>query len=868
LAAEASVSDLIPVGLRVDGLREPLGLGSRAPRLSWRIESSQVGVRQAAYQIQVSIEGEAQSLWDSGRVASGDSIDITYEGPPLVSRTRYLWRVRVWSSAGAGSPWSESATWETGLLEREDWTARWISAPDPDTVPDVDGVYQTSAAPLLRTEFTLDETPVRGRIYATALGLYELWVNGTRVGDQVLTPGWTDYHRRIQYQTYDVTGLLVAGRNALGVVLGDGWYRGHIATLGRHFYGDRLAALVQLEEVGSSGDAVTVTSDATWRAASSGIVAHDILMGEAEETAAWPRGWDLPGFDDSGWTSALFEAPTGGELVAPVDAGATVVETLSPVQVTWHDGRSIVDFGQNLAGHVRLDLDLAATTKVTLRHAELLDPEGGLYTENLNTAKQTDTYLAGPGPQRFEPRFTYHGFRYVEVSGLPEPLELGCIVSRVVSANLEPTGGFECSDPMLDQLQRNILRGQRSNFVSIPTDCPQRDERLGWTADAFVFAPTATFNQNVLPFFRKWLIDLEDVQRPSGGYPDVAPGAIYGGVGNAGWGDAGILLPWCLYVRYGVTDILERHYDGMRRHLDYLQAGSTGLIRSAGRYGDWVGLEGPTPKGVIGTAFFADCARTLGRIASVLGDGPFRDECEELYDRIRTAFIDNFVADDGAIAGRTQVGHVLALAMDLVPDDLRAGTAGLLAADIEARGGHLATGFLGTPFVLPVLSDHGYHDLACRVAQQRTFPSWGFQIEHGATSMWERWDGLLPDGRPHPSSMNSFNHYAFGSVGDWLYRYVGGLDPDSRHPGYRHARIRPRPGGTLRWARLWHDSPYGRWEVEWQLDDGHLTLAVTVPPNTTADVILPGETLADLGTSTRVESGRHRFCSAWSNPVG
>jgi alpha-L-rhamnosidase len=770
-----------------------------------------------------------------------------------------------------------------GLLDPDDWVARWIRAPRPDTLPDEEGIMVPAAAPLMRTHFALDESPLRARAYVTALGLYELRINGTKVGDQVLAPGWTNYHRRIQYQTFDVTGMLAVGENALGVILGRGWYSGHVASLGPYFYGDFPAALVQLEVQTANGGVITAATDATWRTASSGIRSDDLLIGEQEDAAAWPTGWDRPGFDDRGWDSVRLHAGTGGELVSQVDTGTKVVKTLRPIQVTGRDGVSIVDLGQNMVGHVRLDLDCDAGTEVRLRHAEVLRSDGDLYTGNLLTAQQRDTYLTREGSQSFEPRFTSHGFRYVEISGLDQPIEEEHVTGAVVSADLESTGRFSCSDPMLNQLQRNIVWGQRGNFISVPTDCPQRNERLGWTGDAQVFAATAAFNMNVLPFLRKWLIDLEDAQRPSGAYPDVAPGGIFGifgGVGNAGWEDAGIIVPWCLYVRYGVTDVLEHHYAGMRRYLAYLRANSTGYVRSAGRYGDWLSLEGPTPMDVIGTAFFAHSAHLLGMIAGVLGDDDGRAECEVLRSSIREAFIESFVEDDGAIAGHTQVGHILALHMGLVPEDLRAATAELLARDIRARGHHIVTGFLGTRFALPVLSEHGYHELACRVAQQDSFPSWGFQIKHGATTPWERWDGWTPEHGFREGVGNSFNHYAFGSIGDWLYRYIGGLEPDPEHPGYGHARVHPRPGGSLRWSRLSYDSRYGRWKVHWELVDGQLALDVVVPANATADIVLPanatairyghdhvappdGATVRDdpHGTSVHVGSGRYGFRS-------
>lgn len=716
-----------------------------------------------------------------------------------------------------------------GLLKPQDWSARLIGAPESDTVPNVEGVFASSPAPLFRHEFELHHPPARARVYASALGLYELWVNGSRVGNRALAPGWTDYHTRIQYQTYDVTPILVHGTNALGAVLGHGWYWGHVATRAQ-VYGHTPALFAQLEVSTRDGEILRVASEATWRTAPGGITFDDLLMGEEEDAAAWPEEWTRPGFDDRPWPGASYRAPTGGRLVAQVDTGVTCVEVVCPVGVTWHEGTSIMDMGQNVAGRVRTDLDVPPGTAVTLRHGEMLCPDGALYTDGLESARQTDRFVARGGGERFEPRFRYHGFRFVEVSGLSDPIEPDQMAACVLSEDLDRTGDFSCSDPMLNQLQRNIVRSLRANFISVPTDCPQRDERLGWTGDAQVIAPTAASNLDVLPVFRKWLIDLEDAQLPSGANPDVAPGAIYGDAGNAGWGDAGILLPWTLFVRYGAADVLERHYDGMRRHLEYLRASSTEHVRRAARYGDWLGLEGITPKAAIATAYFAYCARGLSYIAQVLDDERGRFE-KELYGSIRSAFIERYVEDDGGIAERTQVGCVLALHGDLVPDDLR-----------EATAAKLAAGFLGTPLALPVLSESGYRELACRVAQQRTFPSWGFQIEQGATTLWERWDGWTPEWGFHEiAGGNSVNHYAFGVIGDWLYRYVGGLDPHPAHAEYGHARIHPRPGGSLTEASVWHASPHGRWEVEWKLDGDELTLDATVPANATAEIVLPAQ---------------------------
>jgi alpha-L-rhamnosidase len=839
-------------GLRVEYLANPLGIDAPRPHLSWRITSKQRNTIQAAYELQVArSEADLVSgrhlLWESGRVASDASVFVPYGGPILESRSRYVWRVRVWDATGRASPWSAPASWETGLLQPSDWTAEWIGTTDTLNGP----------SPLLRRAFKVDGAIAAARIYATSHGLYELDLNGQRVGDQLFTPGWTSYRKRLQYQTYDVTKLLHPGDNAIGAMLGDGWYRGQLGfSGGRAIYGKQLGLMLQLEIRYRDGRIERVVSDPQWKTSTGPILASDIYGGETYDARLEHSGWASAGYDDRSWAFAVRLSSPGSRLLAPESSPVRRVALLRPITVKRApSGETIFDLGQNFTGWARLKVRGSAGTTVTLRFAEVLDRDGNLYTANLRRAAQTDRYtLKGGGEETYEPHFTFHGFRYVGVTGLPTAPDTGTITGIAVSSDLARTGLFETSDSLLNHLQHNIVWGQRSNFLDVPTDCPQRDERLGWTGDAQVFAPTAAFNMDVSGFFSKWLGDVAADQDPSGSLPWVIPDVLGAdsahGSGTAGWSDATVIVPWTAYVAYGDRGLLERQYPSMRAWVEFerRRAGPPpNLIwRPGWQFGDWLALHSDDPSypgattstDFIATAYFAHSTDLLARAARALGKDTDATRYEALFRDVRASFNREFVSASGRVGENTQTAYALAIAFGLLPDSLVSVAAERLAADVRARDMHLTTGFLGTPQLLPVLSATGHIREAYGLLMQRTYPSWLYPITRGATTMWERWDGIRPDSSFEDAGMNSFNHYAFGAVGDWMYRTIGGISLDESAPGGKKVRIAPLPGGGLTYAQASLETLYGTVGSSWRIDGQRFVLAVTVPPNTTAEVTL------------------------------
>jgi alpha-L-rhamnosidase len=869
--------------LSVERRRLLLGIDISRPRFAWRLEGMGDGARQTAYQLQVLDTGDPRAswvapTWDTGRCAAGASTYVPYTGPTLQSRHRYSWRARIWDGAGAPTDWSAPAEFEMGLLSANDWSARWIAPMRSDLASEPEELRAPRPVALLRRRFDLPTAPERARLYITALGLYDAFVNGQRVGDEWLTPGWTDYNTRVQYQTYDVTDLLREGANVLGVRLGDGWYTGNVGGLGRVRYGDEPALMCQLEVQLPSGQQVVVGTDEGWLARESGTWLNDLQTGERTDFRREPAGWNAADADETDWQPVALHAGLGSRLVAARDDGVRVVDVLPALSIREAgQNRYVVDLGANAAGVLRVRARGQPGQPIVMRHAEALDDQGELYTVNLRTAEQRDEFiLASESDATFEPRFTFHGFRYAEISGAGGPLAADEVTYQVLSSATRQVGSFSCSDPLVDKLQSNIVTSLRANFISIPTDCPQRNERLGWTADLQIFAPTALFNADVTNLLDKWLDDLVDAQLVSGAYPDVAPQPPgFVGWGNTAWGDAGVIVPWVMYERSGDAGVMERMYDSMRRFMAYLEADQTNGYRFAGRYGDWVSLGARSDKTFIGTAYLAYVADLFARIAAVVG-GSRGSEGEERFrafaDRVRGALQHRFLGDDGRLTAETQTTYAMALAFNLLPEELRASAGDRLAELVEAADTHLATGFLGTPLVMPALSDNGQHELACRLLRQTTYPSWLFEVRNGATSIWERWNGWTPEQGFHPSRMNSFNHYAFGAVGDWMYRYLAGLDPVE--PGYRRTRLRPRPGGGFTSAQATHESLYGVHACGWQLQNGSLRVDVQVPANTSATVVLPvpgadgvrmnghppqSSRLADGSLEIDVSPGRHSF---------
>src|ERR671913_331421 len=683
-----------PVGLRCEYRVDPLGIGERVPRLSWTLESEERGQVQSAFRILVAacegdLEAEENLLWDSGRVESGRTIGVEYEGEALRSGSQCVWKVRVWDGANNPSPYSRPAVFEMGLLEKSDWEGTWISAgkdPSGDLGPPSGDEYDDLAnglapSPYLRREFPLDKPVRRARLYATARGVYELYINGNKVGNDVLAPGWTDYDRRIQYQTCDVTPLLADGPNALGAVLGDGWFAGFVGFDPKHkgaHYGARPQLLAQLNVEYEDGTTESLATEGSWRCSTGPILYSDLLVGESYDARREMPGWAEPGFHDSGWYGVEAEEIEDTNLVAQPDEGIRITEELEAKTVTEPEsGRYVFDLGRNMVGWVRLNVEGEAGAEVTLRHAEALNPDGTIYTENLRSARQADTFiLKGEGEETFEPRFTFHGFRYVEVTGYPGEPPLGALTGRVVHSATPPTGSFECSSQMVNELQENIVWGQRGNFLSVPTDCPQRDERLGWMGDAQVFVRTACFNMDVAAFFEKWMADVEDAQSPEGAFPDVAP--LLRGLsmldlsnGAPAWGDAGIIVPWTVYRTYGDTRIVEKHYDAMGRWMEYLREANPDLLRTerlGNNYGDWLAPKGDyTPKDLLATAYWAYDARLMAEMAEAIGRRDDARGYEELFRGIKEAFIAAYVFSDGRVKGDTQTCYTLVLHMNLLP---------------------------------------------------------------------------------------------------------------------------------------------------------------------------------------------------------
>ncbi len=900
-AATAPAETITVTKLRCEYKTNPIGLDVVKPRLSWQIQAPDRGVLQATYQVRAASSAEdlqagQRLLWDSGQVRSDASIHIEYGGADLKSHQRVYWQVRVSDQKGRISPWSEAAFWEMGLLQPSDWTARWIQ---PDLPEDT---KQSQPAPMLRKEFTLP-TPVReARAYVTALGLYEAELNGQKIGGELFTPGWTAYDHHIQYQTYDVTTLLRQGDNAIGVTLGDGWYRGWLGFGGqRNTYGDRLALLLQIRVTYLDGSTGSIGTDAGWKAATGPILKSDIYNGETYDARLEKTGWSRAGFDDSSWRLVrLVDAP-GAQLVAPAGPPVLRIQEITPVKVlSTPAGDAVLDMGQNMVGWIKMKVRGPAGTKVTLRHAEVLDKEGNFYTENLRAAKQTDEYiLRGQGEEVFEPHFTFHGFRYVAVAGYPGDVKTGDFAGVVIHSDITPAGTFECSDPTINQLQHNIVWGQKGNFLDVPTDCPQRDERLGWTGDAQVFAPTACFNADVAGFYTKWLKDVAADQKPTGAVPHVIPNVLQrnsptANSASAGWADAAVLVPWTVYLSYGDTRILEEQYPSMKGWVDYMtgKAGDSLFWNQDFTFGDWLAFAttrsdypgATTDKDLIMQAYFARSTDVVRQAAMILGKSSDAARYGELLAKIKEVFNDEFVSPNGRLSSNTQTAYALALGFDLLPKDLRVRAAERLVADVR-RFKHITTGFLGAPLMCPVLTDWGYVDEAYMLLFRKEYPSWLYPITKGATTIWERWDGLKPDGTFQDKGMNSFNHYAYGAIGDWLYSVVAGLGIDSEKPGYRRVRIRPLPGGGLTYARASHQSMYGPVSSGWEIRDGLFRLDVEVPPNTSATIWLPGAKMADVMEGgvpvataagvARVEqesaavlmdigSGRYSFSYPWS----
>jgi alpha-L-rhamnosidase len=854
--------------VRFEHLRETLGLGLTHPRLSWMIETALREWRQSGYEIEA-YGPEGQLHGQTGRVSSDQSALVDWPFAPLASRTRLWIRVRVWGDDGLPSAWSRLYPIEAGLLAASDWTARFVT-PDWD-----EDTTCPQPAPLLRHEFTVRPDFTHARLYITALGVYEAQLNGNAVGDHVLAPGWTSYHHRLCYQTFDVTELLQEGRNTIGAILGDGWYRGRLGFNGgrRNIYGDRLALLAQLEIHYADGTTERIVTDETWHAAQGPIRASDLYDGETYDARLERPGWSAPGYDDSDWAGVRVLEQDPSRLVAPSGPPVRRIEVIAPVAITPSpSGRTIIDFGQNLVGRLRITVSGPRGQTITFRHAEVLE-NGELCVRPLRTAQATDHYiLRGEGIEHWEPRFTFHGFRYAEVTGWPDELRAENVQAIVCHSDMERTGWFECSDPLINRLHENVVWSMRGNFLSIPTDCPQRDERLGWTGDIQVFAPTACFLYNTAGFLTSWLADLAAEQAATGGVPFMVPQVMDRlPIPAAAWGDAAVIVPWVLYQRYGDVNVLATQFESMRAWVDLVArtAGESYLWSQGFQFGDWLDPTAPpdrpaaarTDPYVVATAYFAHSAELVGHAAAILGRAEEADRYWQLAAHVRTAFNAEYVTPAGRLMSDAETAYALALQFALLPTAEQRDHAGKrLAALVRKSGYHISTGFVGTPLICDALCSVGEYDAAFRLLTERECPSWLYPVTMGATTIWERWDSLRPDGSVNPGEMTSFNHYALGAVADWLHRTVGGLAP--AEPGYRHLTVQPHPGGGLTFARARHRTPYGIAESAWHIKGEQIEVEVVVPPNTTATVTLPGNDTAPI----EIGPGTHHWLYSYREP--
>ncbi len=900
-----------PVSLRCEYRVNPLGIDETQPRLTWRVESAERGQMQTAYQILVASSAELLSknsgdMWDSGKISSGDTVNILYAGKPLASRQQCFWKVCVWDKDGK-SKWSAAASWTMGLISADDWKANYISVRDNSPVwKDTTNLFLPPARQY-RKEFSATKKIARATIYATALGIYELYLNGQPVGDARFAPGWTDYHQRAYYNTFDVTPLVKSGGNAFGAWLADGWYSGYIGFglltgigtehLGRDTYGRTPALVAQLEIEYTDGTREIIPTDKSWKVTSNGPVREgDFLMGENYDARQETPGWTRAGFDDAKWEAAILAEENGSKPATfyefqnpsqpgngpkiegrPIDLGfhappkleafpglpVRPVQEIKPIAITSPtNGVYIFNLGQNFAGVARLKVKGPAGTKIQLRYGEMLYSDGRLMTENLRKARATDTYIlrGDKNGETWMPRFTFHGFQYVEVTGYPGKPEKDAITGIVLHSDTPLTSDFACSDPVPNRLFKNVVWTQRANFVDLPTDCPQRDERFGWMGDAQIYVHCATLNADVAAFYTKWLREVMEAQRPSGTFPGYCPYPFeHGWDFGTAWCDAAVICPWTVWQAYGDTRIIERCWPNLVKFMDWRKTTSKNFLGIAhgNDWGDWLSFGKKTPLEYVDTVYFAYTAKLMSDMAAAIGKNSEAAEYIDLFAHIKSAFAEKYLKADGSLSVDNETAYALAIYMDLLPENVRPKSGKILADKLRAgetdKTSGMTTGFLGTRPLLPVLTSVGENDLAVKHFQSRKFPSWGYEVEQGATTIWERWNGYTkefgfggPDGSQN-AAMNSFAHYSFGAVCEWMINDLAGIQSDG--PGYEKIIIHPHPPSPgsnsarepIHWVKAHYDSIHGRIASEWRRTEGRFELSVEIPANTTATIYLPAK---------------------------
>lgn len=814
------------VDLCVEYQENPIGIDIACPRFSWKMESGRTNTMQTGFQIQVMSEG--QKIWDSGRQKSDQSVLVEYSGPPLEAGCIYTYRVAVWDNHGETA--QADGTFEMGLLSGSHFQAKWITHPY---------AKEETACPVFRKEIYQKKAVKQARIYATALGVYELQVDGSKVGDAFFAPGWTNYKKRLQYQTYDVTAFFNRqGEHMLEIMVGNGWYKGIFGfTCVPNHYGDRTAVLAQLRIIYEDGTEDITGTDLSWKVKTGTVRYSEIYMGETI---------------DSTYTEEILEAVEAFsypmENITAQECEQVRITERTPAKelLLTPKGEKVLDFGQNMAGIVEVKVQGKPGQKIVIRHAETLDKDGNFYPETLRQAKSEDAYICNGTRQTFLPHFTFHGFRYICVEGLEE-VKPEDFTACTLHTDMKETGSFSCSNSMVNQLQHNIQWGQRSNFLDIPTDCPQRDERLGWTGDAQVFCRTASYNRNTALFFSKWLRDLKSEQTDRFGPPHVVPNILAEQEAAAAWSDAATVIPWTVYQVFGDKRVLESQYESMKGYVDYITAhcSENGLWQTGYQYGDWLALDkeesadrtGATDKYLVANAYYAYSADIVSKAAEVLGYKADADTYAALHGKIVELFEEEYITRTGRMVSETQTGCVLALHFNLTQEKHRERIAKSLETNIANHKNHLSTGFVGTPYLCHVLSENGMHELAGSIFLKEDYPSWLYAVKKGATTIWERWNSIMPDGNFDESGMNSLNHYAYGSIGDWMYEKLAGINP--AEPGYKEIRIQPRFIRGITSVDASFDSAYGVIRSAWSCKEGKITVDVAIPVNTTAEIYLP-----------------------------
>jgi alpha-L-rhamnosidase len=837
----------------MDYLKQPMGV-VKLPQFSWILGSEKRNVLQRGYQLQIAEERDFSNiLYDSGSIESNESAHVFVEDIQIQSASRYFVRVRVTDSYGEMSLWSQSAAFVSGLLSNKEWVSSFISAETKEDAQSSKGTY-------LRKEFRIKGKVKEAYAFTTALGLYKLYLNGEKVGKDELTPGWTSYKKRLLYQTYDITDRLQSGENALGVVVGAGWYKGLMGFEGeRNHYGDRTAFLGQFHIKYEDGTTEIILTDDTWKGSDGPILFSEIYDGEIYDAALEQIGWNEPDFCDQAWRAVEIVDYDKDNLRAQLGGTVKEIEEVTAKRIfVTPEGDKVIDFGQNMTGWIHFKVKGKRGDKVEINCFEVLDDDGNVYLDNLRAAKETLVYRCkGQGEETYHPSFTFQGFQYARIVSYPgEPL-LENFTAYAVHSDMEVTGTFECSNKDLNQLQHNIVWGLKGNFLDIPTDCPQRDERLGWTGDAQIFCRTASFLMNTYTFFSKWLKDVAADQTPEGGVPHVVPDILSGRCDDnwllnkgthsaAAWADAAVINPWTLYLTFGDKKIIEDQYDSMKAWINFMRNHSVdGIWNYKLQFGDWVALDaeegsyfGATPNDLTCTAYYAYSTGLFAKMAKYIGKMSDYKVYWSLYEEVVNGFRRHFFDKDGNMTANTQTAHVIALYFNLVPEAYRQKTAQTLVKLIEKENGHLVTGFVGTPYICHALSQNGHTKEAYDLLLKDDFPSWLYQVKRGATTIWEHWDGIKPDGTMWSPDMNSFNHYAYGAIGEWLYRVIAGFEIDEENPGYKHAILHPHIGGGLSYVKASYQTVYGKLSVDWKVEEEVIILNICVPHNTTATLYL------------------------------